>query len=173
MVCDCGASCWGFFCGCFCCACGGCAAWTAAGPLRLLYNPSGCVCLFCSCAVGVGWAAAFSFAFSVPHLRRLAWQCSLGGSPCEVAFRGGLLALVVSGYAKEVVTSLCLGVLWCLRTATFSDFGFSYVWVWLHLLLRFAGCGLECLLPCWILSCLCGCSPLCQVWHCCIGVLAR
>ena len=116
MVCDCGASGWGFFCGCFCCACGGCTAWTAAGFLRLLCNPSGCVFLFCSCAGGVGWAAAFSFAFSVPCLRRLAWQCSLGASPCEVAFRGGLLALVLSGYAKEVVTSLCLGVLWCLRT---------------------------------------------------------
>ena len=117
MVCDCGASCWGFFCGCFC---GGCAAWTAAGSLRLLYNPSGCVCLFC--AGGMGWAAAFSFAFSVPRLRRLALQCSLGASPCEVAFRGGLLALVVSGYAKEVVTSLCLGVLWCLVTRVATNF---------------------------------------------------
>ena len=64
----------------------------------------------------MGWAAAFSFAFSVPRLRRLAWQCSLGASPCEVTLRGGLLALVVGGYAKEVVTYLCLGVLWCLRT---------------------------------------------------------
>ena len=53
-----------------------------------------------------------------------------GSSHCEVAFRGGLLALVVSGYAKEEVTSLCLGVLWCLRTPQhFLDFGFSYVWV--------------------------------------------
>ena len=35
---------------------------------------SGCICLSCSCAGGVGWAAAFSFAFSVPRLRRLAWR---------------------------------------------------------------------------------------------------
>ena len=34
-----------FFCGCSCCACGVCAAWTAAGSLRLLYNLSGCVLL--------------------------------------------------------------------------------------------------------------------------------
>ena len=51
-------------------------------------------------------------------------------SPCEVVFRGVLLALFVSGYAKEVVTSLCLGVLWCLRTPQdFSDLGCIYVWV--------------------------------------------
>ena len=78
----------------------------------------------------------------------------------EVAFRGMLLALFVGGYAKEVVTSLCLGVLWCLRTPLeFSDFGCSYVKVWLHVLLRFAGCGFECLLPCWVFSCLSGCTP--------------
>ena len=71
----------------------------------MLYNLSGCVCLSCSGTGGVGWAAAFPFAFSVPLLRRL------GASPCEVAFRGLLLALFVGGYAKEVVTSLCLRVL--------------------------------------------------------------
>ena len=130
-------------------------------------DPLGCSTTFlaasacsCSCAGGVGWAAAFSFAFSVPRLRRLAWRWLLGASPCEVAFRLVLLALFVSGYVKEVVTSLCLGVLWCLRTPQdFSDFGCSYVWVWLHLLLRFAGCGFECFLPCWILSRLSGCTP--------------
>ena len=35
----------------------------------------------------------------------------------------------------------------------------SYVCVWLHLILRFAGCGLLSLFPCRILPCLCGCAP--------------
>ena len=61
--------------------------------------------------------------------------------PVRLPFMGVLLAVLVLGYAEEVVIPLRLGVLRCLRTPQyFSDFGCSYVLVRLHLLLRFAGC---------------------------------
>ena len=98
--------------------------------------------------------------FSGPCLRRLAWRCLLGASSREVALHGVLLDVFVHGYAEEDVTPPRLVVLWCLRTPQyFSDFGYSYVCVRLHLILSFAGCGFESLLPCGILSCLCGCAP--------------
>ena len=51
-------------------------------------------------------------------------------------------------------------VLGCLRTPQyFSDFGFSYVCVRLHLILRFAGYGFKNLFLGRILSWLCGCAP--------------
>ena len=164
MVCDCGASCWGFFCGCLlhrqpqdplgCCttllAASACSApaleaW-GGQPLFLLHSQ----CLTCA-----GWPGNVRW---VPHPVRLpfvgdywlllwvvmrkrlwllfVWECCGVRTPQH--FQTLVLAMSVFDFIS--CASLCVD------------------WVPLTLL--------DPLLSLWV-------YPLCQVWHCCVRVLAR
>ena len=65
------------------------------------------------------------------------WLCERG---CDFSLSG------------SVVVSLDTATFF--QTLVLAMSGFAF-----HLLLRFAECGFECLLPCWIPSCLSGCTP--------------
>ena len=67
---------------------------------------------------------------------------------------GVLGHVFVHGYEEEDVTPLRL-----VGHRNIFQILVSYVCVRLHLILRFAGCGLLSLFPCRILPCLCGCAP--------------
>ena len=152
----------------------GCAACESAGFLRLLYNLSVCVCLSCSCACA--WGGQTLVPWHSQGLACAGWPGDVRWEPhpLMLPFIGVFWHVFVHGYAEEDVTPLCRVVLGCLRTSQyFSDFGFSYACVRLHLILCFAGCGLVSLFPCRILPCLCGRAPFLQVWHSCVGVLDR